>query len=63
MKKENEFVVTLNAGIYLPLLQPVCDKMYIKLKEQFISLQKKYFNKAELPITIHYGNDNGSAIK
>jgi uncharacterized protein (DUF169 family) len=35
--------------------------MDIELKEMFIELWKKYFNKAELPITFYYTNEEGHA--
>jgi len=35
--------------------------MDMVLKEKFIELWKKYFNKAELPITFYYTNEEGHA--
>ena len=37
--------------------------MDIKLKEKFLTLWKKYFNNAELPITFYYTNEAGRAEK
>jgi hypothetical protein len=37
--------------------------MDIKLKEQFISLWKKYFNNAELPITFYFSESTGNTEK
>ncbi len=35
--------------------------MNIKIKKEFITLWKKYFNNAELPITFYYTDEEGHA--